>query len=126
MPDMTKVEGAIQIAPPLNWTEIQQVEYILKKSRYGPAFAMDLKVVENETEEGTFTRKTCEWLKPRDHQFVAYDLEDRLRAVVKALPDHEFQGSFVCYDEELGSVPWRLVVKMHAVEKQFAQISWPD
>jgi len=125
VPDQDAVRGEICISPPLNWTEIQQTETIQRRDRIGPIFALELKIERTETNEGIFTKKTCFKFLPRLERYPARELADQLRRVVEALPGHEFEGAFICYGEEPGTI-WRVIAKGRTVEEQTPQIIWPD
>jgi hypothetical protein len=145
---MYEFEGSITIEPPLNYAEIKAATQVAlglvrpqdKKyategnvfSQYMPlALAFDSFV--RETDEGLMTVKRASGVESPSHtHFLPISMADFMRALMKALPGHEWYGEVTAIRED-GLVGYKLTVSGYPTDptkvrevKGMAHMVWED
>lgn len=124
----TRVNGEINIEPPLTWAEIKSNPLLPEteggRSEYDVRLRIDEETV--DTDEGQMIRKTCSALVPTwDDSFKAYHLVKHVQQMIDAFPGHTFTGRLDCEGEETGDL-WRVIIRDGRAVKVTPRIVWPD
>lgn len=118
------VTGAIEVVPPLNWTEIRKAN--LNDSILAFPLGVDMQVEIEETDEGTVTVKKVSTLIPwTDDKHAAHSLLDMVQCVVNMCPGHHYLGHFEVTLADEASLPYRIYVYDGKAVKVVPEISWP-
>lgn len=110
------MSGGINISPPLNYTEIktatktalgmvrpQDKKYVTEHNVFTQFMPLGLmlNVFDKDTDEGPLTVTQGIALKPPNHDhFLPLSMGDFVRAMMKALPDHLWQGEVIALRED--------------------------
>lgn len=125
----TRIEGQLDINPPLPWKQIKDSPLLPANNKDAGYSDCLFQVVEESvtTDDGELTRRSADALVP--NYYIAdtsgRSLIAEIQAVVDANPGHEFTGMFECSGERNGDL-WRAVVRDGRAVKIEARIVWPD
>jgi Family of unknown function (DUF6205) len=128
MSNPTRIEGRIEITPPLNWAQIKDSPYLNANARNGrsyPDVLFDVIETTVHTDAGELTRREAVAIVPTEGETSARTLLDDVQAIIDASPGHEFTGRFQCEGEQNDDI-WRVVIRDRKSVRVDAQITWPD
>lgn len=126
MGDYTRFDDEdIHIAPPLSWGQIQGTKF-LDNNRDAKLVVEEIR---KETDTGTFHEKSCMFIVPasRSGGRSYYDLENEIREIVEAFPEHKFNGLLKGITEgfDTGDALWGILVKDNVVTRIKPELVWP-
>lgn len=118
----TKVEGVIQIAPAIPWSQFRDLESTLTDA----TFVMNVENI--ETDDGTLTRKSAVGVRAKDpdDQVSRYNLENELQIIAERFGgEHEFSEYLEETSCEHDGQVWRYYVRGVKLIKVVPAIIWP-
>jgi hypothetical protein len=123
---LSRLEGEIQIQPPLRWSEI-------KDSKFRPDFDRDrsirYRIDEQRIEDDDGERVTRYAIAIEDawdgDSVKHYGVDSDLQEIAAAHPDHVYTGQLIRYGEENGDVERYRIVSGRVVAEK-AALTWPD
>lgn len=125
----TRIDGQIDINPPLPWKQIKDSPLLPANNKQAGYSDCLFHVVEEavDTDDGELMRRSADALVPNYYidDTSGRTLIAEIQSVVDANPGHEFTGMFEC-DGERPDDLWRAVVRDGRAVKFDAQIFWPE
>jgi hypothetical protein len=117
----TRHTGEIRIEPPIPYDELAGSPFLVEP-RQVPERDLKLRVEEwpvRVNEETLYRRAAVAVMPISDSPYKGYEIEDHLRELVGAFPNHRFLGRLECHGAEAGDF-WRLVATGHDVHREKA------
>jgi len=126
MGDYTRFDDEdIHITPPLSWGQIQGTKF-LDNNRDAKLVVEEIR---KETDTGTFHEKSCMFIVPAPGSGGRsyYDLENEIREIVEAFPEHKFSGLLKGITEgfDTDDALWGILVKDNVVTRIKPELVWP-
>ncbi len=123
----SRVDGRIEITPPLNAAEVRELGLATKSNEsLRSSVRIEMETEERDTDEGTLTilRGTA-LVAARDGASKYYTLDEDIQAAVTKLPGRTFTGALIRAGEEQGDVE-RYRIENGRVVTEKASLRWAD
>lgn len=122
----SRLDGRIEITPPLKWSELRGSKFLASNDQFSTLLRVKVHETTVDTDDGALIRRAGVAVCPRSAVAVkAYGLEDELREMAKAWPGHEFTGAIIREGEDRGDIERYRIINSQVVTEK-ARLTWQD